>query len=125
MKESGTKNTLNARGITEFFMVESVGLGQILEGMGFHSKSESLVFTSCARLTSTPLRVWVRGRRLTTTSCGGQSSSRLATRADQLRGQSVTEEVGNPRGGQPSWAHDVPDGRLDRGSNNSRSICRR
>jgi hypothetical protein len=38
MKESGTKNTLNARGITEFFIVESVGLGQILEGMGFHSR---------------------------------------------------------------------------------------
>jgi hypothetical protein len=40
MKESETKNTLNAQSITEFFIVESVGLGQILEGMmskpGFH-----------------------------------------------------------------------------------------
>jgi hypothetical protein len=41
-----------------------------MQGDGLSLESECPVFTGCTRLASTPLRAWVRGWRLATTSLG-------------------------------------------------------
>ena len=72
---------------------------QFQKGVSIRGQA-TLWFTSGTRLATTPLRAWVRGRRLTTTSWGGVSPDlaspvKEAARANQLRGQRVSKKWGS------------------------------